>query len=92
VEFILGIHIPQYSPFQQSDANLNFTYTMAQAIPKIRNPEVQKVILQATLILSQIAHELGINMITDQKSFVEDGAKREKAGPLITKYLLFLNF
>jgi hypothetical protein len=90
VEFILGIHIQQYSPFQQiAENSLNFTYAMAQGIPQLPDPEVQKAIFQAIPILGQIAHELGIRSVTHQASFVEDRVKRKNAKPLITRYLFY---
>ena len=86
VEYMLGIPVPGYKPFQASP-NANFTFTMAQAASEIIIPEVQNAINQAMPILLQIALELKIDVMLDPAMFWASSTIRAKADPLSSKHV-----
>lgn len=85
VEFMLGIPVPGYKPFQAS-FDTNVTFTMAQASSAITNPEVQKAVTQAIPILLEIALQLKIDTISEWATFSVGSATR---GPLTSRYVFF---
>ncbi|KAF8238160.1 glycoside hydrolase family 5 protein [Tricholoma matsutake] len=83
VEFMLGIPVPGYKPFQAS-FDTNVTFTMAQASSAITNPEVQKAVTQAIPILLEIALQLKIDTISEWATFSVGSATR---GPLTSSFM-----